>query len=100
MGKETKDQSTTKVSMANHKDKIKAKVGDGQPTIAIEDIRDRNKTPTILLAKPSPKTRAKLKAKVNGKRIAKESHTVRKGKEKDEVKENRDSGMNAKKNPK
>jgi hypothetical protein len=86
--------------MDNLKDKIKAKVGDGQPTIAIEDIRDRSKTPTILLAKLSPKTRAKLKAKVNRKRIAKESQTLRKGKEKDEVKENRDSGMNAKKNPK
>jgi hypothetical protein len=96
MGKETEDQSTTKVSMVNPKDKTKAKAGDGQQTTAIVDTKDRNKPLNTLLAKPSPRIRTTPKVKVNGKRMGKENHLVRKVKERAEEKGNRDSTMHVK----
>ncbi len=96
MGKETRDQPTTKVSMANPKDKTKAKAGDGPQTTAIADTKDRNKPLNILSAKPSPRIRATLKAKVNEKRMGKENHLVKKVKERAEEKGNTDSAMNVK----
>ncbi len=97
MGKETKDQHKTKDTMDNPKEKRKAMAGDGQRTTAIEDIMGRNKDLTILLEKPSPKTRIKSKAKVNGKGM--ENQMVTKVKERDEKKGNKDSEMKERKNP-
>jgi hypothetical protein len=101
VGKEIKEHPNTKSQKEkdNIKDKRKAKVGDGQQTTAIGDIKGWNQTMTILFAAPIPKTRTKSKAKENGKNTAKENQTVRKVKEKDEVKENRDSGMNVPRRP-
>ncbi len=60
---------------------------------------DRIKAQSILLEKPSPKTRFKSKAKVNGKGMEKGNHTVTKVKEIDEEKGNKDSEMKERKNP-
>ena len=101
MGKETEDYPITKVTMANLKDKTKAKAGDGQQMIATVDTKDRNKPLNILPAKLSPRIRATPKAKGNGKRTGKENHLVRKVKERAEEKGNRDSAMHVKsRNPK
>ncbi len=85
--------------MDNFKDRKKAKEGDGQRTTAIEDIMGRSKALTILLVKPSPKTRIKSKAKVNGKGMEKENQMVTKVRERDEEKGNKVSEMKEKKNP-
>ncbi len=102
MGKDIKDplRQSTKDPMDNIKNKRKAKDGDGQQTIAIEDTMKRNKTLVTPLAKPSHKFPTKSKVKENGRIMAKENHAVTKEKERDEAKVNRDSEMKERKNPK
>jgi hypothetical protein len=90
-GKEIKDQTniSIKATMGTTQDKTKVKEGDGLPTIAIEDTKDSDKATIPHRESPSPKTQTMSKAKVNGRRMAKENNAVAKEKERDEVKENR-----------
>jgi hypothetical protein len=54
----------------------------------------------IQLARPSPKTQAKSKVKIIGRIMIKENHAVKKVKENDEAKGNKDSEMKERMNPK